>query len=119
MCTRVEVSSRDGLMHPGRNTERGLADPGPAGHASHTLPTMLKDFKAFILRGNVLDLAVAFVLGLAFASVISTLVDLLTNVLAIPGKTNFTSLHFTIGGGTFRYGAFMQALINFVLIAAV
>ena len=80
---------------------------------------MLKDFKAFILRGNVLDLAIAVVLGVAFAAVITALVDLLTNVLAIPGKTDFSRLAFHAGGGTFRYGAFMQALINFVLIAAV
>ena len=52
-------------------------------------------------------------------AVITSLVDLLTNVLAIPGKTNFSGLHFSIGGGTFRYGVFIQAIINFVLIAAV
>jgi large conductance mechanosensitive channel len=80
---------------------------------------MLKDFKAFILRGNVLDLAIAVVLGVAFGVVITSLVDLLTNVVAIPGKTDFSRLSFHVGGGTFRYGAFFQAILNFVLIAAV
>ena len=80
---------------------------------------MLKDFKAFILRGNVIDLAIAVVLGVAFGVVITSMVDLLTNVVAIPGKTDFSALKFTIGGGTFKYGAFIQAVINFVIIAAV
>ncbi len=80
---------------------------------------MLKDFKAFLLRGNVVDLAVAVVLGAAFGAVITALVkDLITPLLAIPGKTDFSSLHFAIRKSTFAYGDFFNALISFVSIAA-
>jgi large conductance mechanosensitive channel len=80
---------------------------------------MLKDFKAFILRGNVIDLAIAVVLGTAFAAVVKSLVDILTNIVAIPGKTDFGGLAFHAGGGTFAYGAVLQAIINFLVVAAV
>ncbi|MCU1451320.1 MAG: mscL [Acidimicrobiales bacterium] len=80
---------------------------------------MLKDFNAFILRGNVIDLAIAVVLGTAFAAVVASVVDLLTNIVAIPGKTNFSALAFHAGGGTFKYGAFLQAVINFLVVASV
>jgi len=80
---------------------------------------MLKDFKAFVLRGNVVDLAVAVVLGAAFGVVITALVkDLITPLLAIPGKTDFSSLNFKIRNSTFAYGDFLNALISFVSIAA-
>ena len=80
---------------------------------------MLKDFKAFILRGNVVDLAVAVVIGAAFGTVVTTFVEgILTPLLAIPGETNFGDLDFEIGGGVFRYGAVLDAIIAFVLIAA-
>ena len=81
---------------------------------------MLKDFKAFILRGNVLDLAVAVVIGVAFTAVITALVtDLITPlVAAIFGSHDFAGLTFTINGSVFRYGAFLNALLAFVLIAA-
>ncbi len=80
---------------------------------------MLKDFKAFLLRGNVVDLAVAVVLGAAFGAVITALVkDLITPLLAIPGKTDFSSLNFRIRKSTFAYGDFLNALIAFVSIAA-
>ena len=82
---------------------------------------MLKDFKAFILRGNVLDLAVAVVLGVAFTAVITALVtDLITPlVAAIFGSHDFSSLTFTVNNSVFRYGAFLNALLAFVIIAAV
>jgi len=80
---------------------------------------MLKDFKAFILRGNVLDLAIAVVIGAAFAEVIKALVSIITNIVAIPGKTDFGGLAFHIGGGTFAYGALFQAIITFLIVAAV
>ena len=82
---------------------------------------MLKDFKAFILRGNVLDLAVAVVLGVAFTAVITALVtDLITPlVAAIFGSHDFSSLTFTVNNSMFRYGAFLNALLAFVIIAAV
>lgn len=79
---------------------------------------MLKDFKAFILRGNVVDLAIAVVIGAAFGTVVETFVSgILTPLIAIPGDTNFGDLSFEIGGGTFAYGAVLDALIAFLLIA--
>ena len=80
---------------------------------------MLKEFKAFLLRGNVVDLAVAVVIGAAFGAVITSFVaNILTPMIAIPGTTDFSNLKFTIGGGTFNYGTFLNDLIAFVLIAA-
>jgi large conductance mechanosensitive channel len=80
---------------------------------------MLQDFKAFLLRGNVVDLAVAVVIGAAFGAVIASFVaNLLTPLIAIPGSTDFSRLRFTIGGGTFRYGQFLNDLLAFILIAA-
>ena len=80
---------------------------------------MLKDFKAFILRGNVVDLAVGVVIGVAFTTLITAFVDyLLTPIIAIPGSADFSELDFTINGSTFRYGLFLNALIAFLLVAA-
>jgi len=82
---------------------------------------MLKEFKEFLLRGNVVDLAVAIVLGVAFSAVIAALVaDFITPlVAAIVGKPDFSSLSFTINGSTFRYGDFLNALLSFLIIAFV
>ena len=80
---------------------------------------MLKDFKAFILRGNVVDLAVGVVIGAAFGTVITSFVEnLLTPLIAIPGSADFSEMDFTISDSTFRYGLFINALIAFLLIAA-
>ena len=81
---------------------------------------MLKEFKEFLLRGNVVDLAVAIVLGVAFSAVIAALVaDFITPLIAaIFGKPDFSSLSFTINGSTFRYGDFVNKLLSFVLVAA-
>ena len=80
---------------------------------------MLKDFKAFLLRGNVVDLAVGIVIGAAFGAVVTAFVkDIITPIVAIPGKTNFGDLHFKIGGGIFFYGDFINVVISFVVIAA-
>ena len=80
---------------------------------------MLKDFKAFVLKGNVVDLAVAVVIGAAFTSVVNALVkDLLTPLIAIPGKTDFSSLEFAIRKSHFQYGAFLNEVIAFLMIAA-
>ena len=81
----------------------------------------MKDFKEFLLRGNLVDLAVGVVIGLAFAAVISALVaDLITPLIAaIGGKPDFGNLRFTIKGSHFLYGHFINALITFVVIAAV
>ena len=80
---------------------------------------MFKEFKEFILRGNVVELAVAVIIASAFGDVIKAVVDLLTNLVAIPGKTDFAGLKFTIGGGTFKYGVLLNAIIAFLVIAAV
>ena len=81
---------------------------------------MLKDFKQFLLRGNVVDLAVGVVIGIAFGAVITALVDdLITPLIAaIFGKRDFSALIFTVNGSVFRYGAFINAVITFVLVAA-
>ena len=80
---------------------------------------MVKDFKTFLLRGNVLDLAVAVVMGAAFGAVVTALVrDLITPIIAlIFGKPNFSDLTFTINGSHFLYGDFINYLIAFVTIA--
>jgi len=79
---------------------------------------MLKDFKAFILRGNVVDLAIAVVIGTAFGALVTSFVEnLLTPLIAIPGTKDFSDLHFTISDSTFGYGNVINALISFLLIA--
>ncbi len=81
---------------------------------------MLKDFKAFLLRGNVVDLAVAVVIGTAFGLVIKALVaDLITPIIAlIFGQPNFEDLSFTINSSHFLYGDFINSVFSFVAIAA-
>lgn len=80
---------------------------------------MLKEFKTFVLKGNVVDLAVAVVIGAAFSGVVNALVKyLLTPLVAIPGKTDFGDLEFTIRNSHFLYGAFLNELIAFLMIAA-
>jgi large conductance mechanosensitive channel len=81
---------------------------------------LLNDFKKFLFRGNVVDLAVAVVIGTAFTAVVKALVsDLLTPVIAaIFGSPNFGNLKFTINGSQFAYGDFLNNLLAFVLIAA-
>jgi large conductance mechanosensitive channel len=82
---------------------------------------MLKDFREFILRGSLVDLAVAVVIGAAFGAVVTALVaDLITPlVAAIGGQPDFNNLKFTINGSTFRYGHFLNTLLAFLIIAAV
>jgi large conductance mechanosensitive channel len=81
---------------------------------------MLKDFKAFILRGNVVDLAIGVVIGAAFATVVEAFVtDILTPLIAIPGTRNFDEQSFKIGGGVFKYGDFLNQMIAFLSIAFV
>jgi large conductance mechanosensitive channel len=81
---------------------------------------MLQEFKAFLLRGNLIELAVAFVMGVAFAAVVNSFVnDLIMPILAmIFGKPNFSDLTFTINDAVFRYGSLITALITFAAIAA-
>ena len=79
----------------------------------------MKDFKSFILRGNVVDLAIGIVIGAAFGTVVSSFVKhLLTPLVSIPGKVNFSDLHFTVRHSTFLYGSFLNDLISFIIIAA-
>jgi len=82
---------------------------------------MLKDFRTFILRGNLVDLAVAVVIGTAFGAVVTALVkDLVTPLIAaIGGEPDFSGLKFTINGSAFLYGEFLNALFAFLVIAAV
>jgi large conductance mechanosensitive channel len=81
---------------------------------------MLRDFKDFLFRGNLIELAVAVVIGLAFAAVVTALVeDLITPLIAaIFGQPDFSELTFTINESVFRYGDFQNAVITFVLVAA-
>ena len=81
---------------------------------------LLADFKKFVLRGNVVDLAVAVVIGTAFAAVVKALVaDLITPIIAVIfGKPSFENLSFTINGSHFLYGDFINSLITFLSIAA-
>jgi large conductance mechanosensitive channel len=81
---------------------------------------MLKGFRDFILRGNVMDLAVAVVIGAAFGAVVTALVgDVITPLIAaIVHKPDFSSLVLDINGGKIKYGDFLNAVISFLLIAA-
>ena len=81
----------------------------------------MKGFKAFLLQGNVVQLAVAVVIGVAFGVVITAFVkDLVTPLIAaIGGQPDFSSLYFTINNSKFLYGDFLNALIAFLIIAAV
>jgi large conductance mechanosensitive channel len=81
---------------------------------------MLRDFKDFLFRGNLIELAVAVVIGLAFAAVVTALVEgLITPLIAaIFGQPDFSDLTFTINDSVFRYGDFLNALITFVLVVA-
>jgi len=82
---------------------------------------MHTEFKQFVLRGNVIDLAVAVVIGAAFGAIVTSLVENLITPLiaAIGGQPDFSALSFTINGSEFRYGAFINALLSFLIIAAV
>ena len=81
---------------------------------------MLKEFRDFLMRGNLVELAVAFVMGLAFAAVVNSLVNNLVMpiVAMIIGKPDFSDLTFTINDAVFRYGAFITDVIQFLAIAA-
>lgn len=82
---------------------------------------MLKDFKKFILRGNVVDLAVAVVIGAAFGAVVTAVVkDFITPLVSgLYNNTDFSTAYFTFRGNKFMYGDFVNALISFLAVAAV
>ncbi len=81
---------------------------------------MLRELRDFLFRGNIVELAVAFVLGLAFATVVNSVVENLVMPLVamIIGKPDFSGLTFTINDAVFRYGAFITDLIQFIAIGA-
>ena len=81
---------------------------------------MLREFRDFLLRGNIVELAVAFVIGVAFGALVTSFVEnLLTPLIAmVIGKPDFSDLTFTVNDAVFRYGAFLTALISFVAVAA-
>ena len=81
---------------------------------------MLREFRDFVLRGNVVDLAVAVVIGAAFGAVVTSLVeDLLPPLLAaVGGQPDFARLTFTVNESRFRYGEFLNSLVAFLVIAA-
>jgi large conductance mechanosensitive channel len=81
---------------------------------------LVKDFRAFLVRGNLVDMAVGIVIGIAFAALVTALVkDLITPIIAaIAGKHDFSALSFTIHGSRFLYGDFINAVVAFVSIAA-
>jgi large conductance mechanosensitive channel len=81
---------------------------------------MLKEFKDFLMRGNIVDLAIAFVMGVAFAAVVNSLIGNLVMpiIAAIVGKPDFSDLTFTIHKSVFRYGSFITDTVRFVAIAA-
>jgi large conductance mechanosensitive channel len=83
--------------------------------------SILKEFRSFVLRGNLVDLAVAVVIGTAFTAVVTALVrDLITPLIAaIFGKPMFGALDFTINGSRFAYGDFLNAALTFLIVAAV
>jgi large conductance mechanosensitive channel len=80
---------------------------------------MIKEFKEFVLRGNVLDLAVAVIIGAAFVAVVNAFANgvLLAFVAAIFGKPNFDDLTFTVGKGVIQYGTFLTAVVNLLIVA--
>ena len=81
---------------------------------------LLKEFQAFILRGNVLDLAVAVIVGLAFNAVVQSLVNnvIMPIIGALGGKPSFNDYHFAINHSVIKYGTFITDVVNFLIIAA-
>jgi large conductance mechanosensitive channel len=82
---------------------------------------MLKEFKNFVLRGNVLDLAVAVIIGAAFGKIVTSLVgDIITPVIGlVMGGVNFSEQAFTVGAAVIKWGAFLQTIIDFLIVAFV
>ena len=93
----------------------------PGSHGPNAVREGSWGFKQFLLRGNLIDLAIAVVIGVAFSAIITALVtDLITPLIAaIGGQPDFSALTFKVNTSTFHYGAFVNALLSFVIIAAV
>jgi len=81
---------------------------------------VLEEFRKFIMRGNVIDLAVAVIIGAAFGAIITSLVDdiIMPLVGVLMGGVDFSGLSLTVGSATIAYGAFIQTVINFLIIAS-
>ena len=80
----------------------------------------LGEFKEFALRGNVMDLAIGIIIGAAFQAIVTSLTgDIISPLLGLFGQVNFDSLAITVGQATIRYGAFLTAVLNFVIMALV
>lgn len=80
--------------------------------------SFLGDFKTFVMRGNVVDLAVAFVMGVAFNALVTALVtDVITPLIGVPGHLDFSSLKYTVNGSTFLFGSLVNSVIGFFAIA--
>ncbi|HXF85092.1 MAG TPA: large conductance mechanosensitive channel protein MscL [Anaerolineales bacterium] len=82
---------------------------------------MLKEFKDFAMRGNVMDLAIAVIIGGAFGKIVASLVNdvLMPLIGLLLGGINFSNLSFTVGDAVVKYGAFLQAIVDFLIIAFV
>lgn len=80
---------------------------------------MFKEFREFALRGNALDLAIGVIIGAAFSSVVNSLVDdmLMQGIAAIADEPDFSGLTFGLGNGVIRYGSFLTAIVNFLIVA--
>jgi large conductance mechanosensitive channel len=80
---------------------------------------MLQEFKKFVMRGNLLELAVAFIMGLAFAAVVTAFTNIVLSLIgaAFGAKATFSRLTFTVNGTPIPYGAFLAAVVNFVIVA--
>lgn len=84
------------------------------------MKNLLKEFKEFALRGNVMELAVAVIMGAAFQGIISSLTgDIISPILGLFGGVDFSNLAINIGDASIRYGAFITAVINFIIMAFV
>ncbi len=83
------------------------------------MKNFIAEFKAFAMRGNVVDLAIAVVIGAAFGKIVTSLVENIVTPLigVLLGGVNFTSLAFTVGGSVVKYGVFLQTILDFVIIA--
>jgi large conductance mechanosensitive channel len=93
--------------------------PFPVGDAMNKGGGLIREFKAFLLRGNVVELAVGIAVGAAFVAVVNALVaDLITPIVAaVSGNADFSDLTFSVNGSVFRYGSFINAVISFLTVA--
>ena len=82
--------------------------------------SIVTEFKEFVLRGNVIDLAVGVIVGGAFGGIVAALVkDIITPLIGLPGKVDLSNLNTTIHGAKFAFGDFLNTLVSFVILAAV